>query len=207
MRVFLDNEPIRVDRPTLRSAFGAAIESASGRGRVIIEVVQDGQPVSGELLADPPDEPVDADELHFTSVEPWSMVHEIMHEAAEALEVAAEHQRQASEKILDGETDDAREHINIAVSIWQQVIMALQRSGQLLQLNIEDLRFGDPPSSIAQRVKGLADLLVELNEGAARADWSAISDLLAYDLQEQVGIWHEMLVQLARALRDEHAGA
>lgn len=207
MRVYLDNEPISVERPTLRSAFGAAIESASGRGRVIIEVLADGNPVAGELLADPPDEPIDGEELRFTSVEPWSMVHEIMHEAAEALDVACEHQRRASERILDGELDDAREHVELAISIWQQVVLALQRSGELLELDVERLEVGEPAQSIGERVRGLAGLLQELSRGAEGGDWSGLSDLLAFDLQEQAGIWKEALFSLARALRDEHAGA
>ncbi len=204
MQVFLDNEPLSVTRPTLKSAFGAAIELAQGRGRVIVEVVADGKPVDGPLLADPPDDPLDGGELRFTSVEPWSMVYEIMHESAEALESASEHQRRASEHILDGKLDEAREDIEVAMGIWQQVVMAIQRSGQLLEIDIESLRFGEPPIALGERVKGLANHLTTLTQGAQNEDWSSMSDLLAYELEEEAENWREIVVSLAKAVRDEN---
>lgn len=204
MQVFLDNEPLSVNRPTLKSAFGAAIDQAQGRGRVIVEVVADGHPVAGPLLADPPDDPFEGDELRFTSVEPWSMVYEIMHESAEALEFASEHQRRASEHILDAKLDDAREDIEAAMGVWQQVITAIQRSGQLLDIDIESLKVGDPPVALGERVKGLAGLLTTLTEGVKGEDWSSIGDLLAYELEEESENWREIVVSLAKAVRDEN---
>ncbi len=204
MQVYLDNEPLSVDRLTMRSAFGAAIESARGLGRVIVEVVADGQPVAGTVLADPPDDPLDGDELRFTSVEPWSMVYEIMHESAEALEAASAHQRRASEHLLDSKLDEAREDIDVAMGIWQQVVMAIQRSGQLLDIDIETLEFGDPPTPLGERVKGLAQLLTTLTQGAQNEDWSSLGDLLAYELEEEAENWREIVVSLAKAVRDEN---
>lgn len=203
MQVFLDNEPLSVNRPTLKSAFGAAIDLAQGRGRVIVEVVADGRPVAGPLLADPPDDPLEGDELRFTSVEPWSMVYEIMHESAEALESASEHQRRASEHILDAKLDEAREDIEAAMGVWQQVITAIQRSGQLLDIDIESLKVGDPPIALGERVKGLARLLTTLTQGVKGEDWSSIGDLLAYELEEESENWREIVVSLAKAVRDE----
>ena len=204
MQVFLDNEPLSVNRQTMKSAFGAAIESARGLGRVIVEVVADGQPFAGTVLVDPPDDPLDGDELRFTSVEPWSTVYEIMHESAEALETASEHQRRASEHLLDGKLDEARDDIDVAMGIWQQVVMAIQRSGQLLDIDIETLEFGDPPVTLGEKVKGLAELLTTLTQGAQNEDWSSLGDLLAYELEEEAENWREIVVSLAKAVRDEN---
>ncbi len=202
MNVFLDGHPLRTPRPTLAGAFEAAIEATRPTGRVIIEVKADGLPLADDLVASPPDSAADHAELRFTSADPRQLVKVTLMDAADALGTAQADQLAAADLINSGQTGPALEHLRAALSTWQAVQDVLDRSTQLLGLNLSTLGGAaipglDPEEGFTPALESLTTHLSSVRTGLAAQDWSALSDTIGYDLDAQVGVWKRLLTGLA----------
>lgn len=197
MKVFLDEQQIEVKRPSLRAAMSTAIGLANGAGRVVIEVYADGEPLPSHLLDEPSDEPLHYDELRFTSAIPSVMVQQILLDAADALDRVREDQESAASQIQEGRLSDARRSLEQVVSLWQLVVLAVQRGGALLDRDLTAIKAGDPPTPIADRIGTLRTDLESLAAALGDEDWSALSDALEDDMGVQVEDWQDALKIMA----------
>lgn len=205
MQVYLDGEQILSGRGTLRDIVESAITRAHDRGRVIIEVEADGSPVPGELLADPPDEPLEAGEIRFTSAEPRLMVRETLLQAVDALDHVERWQREAGGQISAGRLAEARESLEPALTTWRHVMLAIERSGTLLGIDVESVAAASGGRTVAEAVSELSDHLRELRRALEDQDVSMIADLLEDELNEQAHRWRNMLRALAEHVQREGA--
>jgi hypothetical protein len=199
MRAFLDDQSLTTDRPTLAAALRAAAQQAQRQGRVVVEVTIDGQPAGDELLDHPPDEPTAA-EVRLVSIDPRQLVRETLGDCVEALSAANDDQLGAAELIQTARMDEALEPLGCAMGTWQAVRDALERSLALLRSEAVQV---DPRMDAAQieaLVSGLAVRLEEIRAALSREDWSALADVLAYDMPGEVEHWKLALAELAKRL-------
>jgi len=211
VNVFLDGHPLRAPRPTLAGAFEAAVEATRPAGRVIIEVKGDGLPLADDLVASPPEVAAGIAELRFTSADPRQLVRVTLLDAADALSTAQADQLAAADLINSGQTGPALEHLRAALSTWQAVQDVLERSTQLLGLNLAKLDGGtpgaelggapvaglDPEEGFAPALESLTTHLASVRTGLTMQDWSALSDTVGYDLDAQISVWKRLLSGLA----------
>jgi len=201
MDVYLDQQRITIERPTLRAAFDEAIRLSGEAGRVIVEIHADGEPLSGELLSNPPDEMLEAAELRFLTAEPRMMVREILMQAADALDQAQGDQQTAAEQIHKGDLDTARRLLEQAVSLWQMVLLAVQRGGELIEVDLLELEAVGPDGAgagpVRNRVGKLGEDLTEIMRALENEDWSTLSDMLEDEMSSQCGLWRDTLRGLA----------
>ncbi len=203
MKVYLDGQPLAVERATLASGLRAGSEAAQRRGRVVVEVYVDGAMVSDTLLGDPPDEVLGA-EMKLVSVEPRLLVRETLLDAVEALDKAGQEQAEAAEEIQSGRPEGAMLLLQSAIMKWQAVRDAVEKSASLLDIPLSakiSSPTGAADRNLSQVVDGLAVSLTEVRRTLEADDWSGLADLLAYDMATQVKDWQEMLRSLADGLR------
>lgn len=200
MQVYLDGQPLVVERATLASGLRAASEAAQQRGRVVVEVYVDGNLVSDTILSDPPDEVLGA-EMKLVSVEPRLLVRETLLDAAEALDKAGQEQSDAADEIQSGRVEGAMPLLQSAILKWQAVRDAVEKSASLLDIPLESRIEGPGDRNLGQVVDGLATSLTEVRRSLESEDWSGLADLLAYDMADQVKSWQDMLRSLADSLR------
>jgi hypothetical protein len=202
MRVFLDGQPLQLERATMASALHAASDAAQARGRVVVEVKVDGAIVSDTILSDPPDEALGS-EMKIISVEPRLLVRETLLDAVEALDRAGQEQTDAAGEIQSGRVENAMPLLQSAILKWQAVRDAVEKSASLLDIPLES-RIAGPGGgerNLGQVVEGLAASLTQVRRALESEDWSGLADLLAYDMCEQIQSWQEMLRSLADGLR------
>jgi hypothetical protein len=203
MRVFLDGQPLALERATLASALHAASDVAQARGRVVVEVKVDGTIVSDTILSDPPDEALGS-EMKIISVEPHLLVRETLLDAVEALDRAGQEQTDAAGEIQSGRVETAMPLLQSAILKWQAVRDAVEKSASLLDIPLDSHISGPEGAgerNLGQVVEGLASSLTEVRRALEAEDWSGLADLLAYDMSEQIRSWQEMLRSLAEGLR------
>jgi len=197
LTAFLDGQPLELSRPTLLGAFERAVERAESAGRIVVEVQGDGSPLPEKMLAEPPDSDSGYSEVRFVSAEPRAMVRSILHDASDALDQLGDDQRQASEDIHAGRLDEARSGLERVTAVWQAVVMGVQHSAQLLDLDLNGVRVGDPPASFADHVGQLEGRLRELIAMLTNEDWSALADALEDEFVELAERWVGLLRALA----------
>lgn len=200
MHAFLDDQPLPVAQPTLHAAVRAAVEKAAAAGRVIVEVHADGRRLPDELIVSPPDEAVGG-ELRFTSAHPRELVRTVLRDAAGALGNVLPIQRQCAEALQVGRQQDALAQLTEVIQTWQAIREALDSSVQLLGVPLE--RFsasaGGGPD-LAALDTALIGRLKEIDRALRSQDWSALADVLAYDMGDEAERWQVLLTGAADRL-------
>lgn len=201
MQLFLDGAPLDPPaEPTLAAALDAAQRRAGGR--LVVQALADGIPVPAEELADPPDITPYADRLDLTTAEPAELAADSLDTAAETLERSIEQHTTTAHALQDGDVDGAFAHLTTLLTAWQQAIRAVELSGQIPGLDLEELwRSGQVEAGAAT----LRERLRELAQAVQSHDWPGVADTIELDLVPAARQWGRALrdgAQLARAATD-----
>ena len=200
MQVLLDGHPVRSQRESLAAAFSAGVEAAQAKGRIIVEVRFDGEPVSHETLASITDGPTTVREVRFTSAHPADTVREAFADVGATLDAIRANQTAAGEHLQAGRLDASLPHIDAAVKAWQVVRDTLVQGSALAGLDLGSLAHPDSTSTIDQAATDLARHLRAINDSLRKKDLVETADLLLYDLNEQAQHWRTMLEGVSSAL-------
>ncbi|MEZ6242235.1 MAG: hypothetical protein R3B57_04260 [Phycisphaerales bacterium] len=201
MIVYLDDERIEPEAPTLWAAIDLARRTAHERGRVIIEVKGDGDPLDADTIDDADGSDVGFAELRLVSTAPGPMAREILLEACDTLDRARLDQSRAAELIQSGAIADALDPMQSALEAWslvREVVDKIQALTGISPVGVHvSVRGGQFTGG--ECVASLTAALAQLRAAVRASDWSALSDLLAYDLDEQADRWRAMLAALAES--------
>ncbi|MCC6660806.1 MAG: hypothetical protein IT437_07965 [Phycisphaerales bacterium] len=191
-RVYLDGRPLPVERDTLGAGLRAAADEAHRHGRIIVEATAGGAPIAEPMLEDPPDTPFDGD-LRFVSVEPRDLARSTLQDAKGALEQARRAQEMGAELIGAGRPEESLKPLGEAIEVWRIVRDAVQKSVAIAPT-------GAGQVGLDELVTTLGATLTEIKRSLTVQDWQALSDALAYDMDEQVDRWQSLLAHMAQEL-------
>ncbi len=203
MQTFLDNKQLSPDHATFAAALQAAADEAARTGRVIVEALLDGSAVADDILERPPHEPLGS-ELRLISVEPRTLVRVTLMDAADALDTARQEQQRSAELIQSGKVEEALAPLSGAIQTWQAVRDAVEKSAALLRMPLDSIALPGGASgtdTLIEMIGSLAGRLEEVKRSLAAEDWSALADVLAYDLGDQANRWKTVLVSLSDSLK------
>ncbi len=200
MKATLDGQPLTIDRPSLAAALEAGVANARERGRIIVEVLLDGEPLHGEALGQPSDEAIDAQHVEMTSTDPTSLVRVTLFDAADAMDSAQDEHAACAEMIHRGDIRAAMGALGQLLSTWQAVREAVAQGGAAV---------GQPLSSYAaegsldKRTESLSKQLDDLKRAVGNDDLSTVADLLEDDLRAEAGLWADTLRQIAEGMKPD----
>lgn len=200
MRVYLDNDSVPIATPTLAAALAAVRESAEKSGRVVVEVLRDGQVVPQSLLESPTDVEEPEVELRCASADPRRLVADSLRQAGVELAAARGIHTSAADAIQTGRLDDAMPHLSSAMEVWTRVYRVVIDGSSLVGLDLSTDVQGRP---VSQSVQGLAGRLTEIKRSLQAQDWSGLADTLAYDLPDEAARWQVILNTLADRVAGE----
>ncbi len=208
MIVYLDDVRLEPETPTLADAIELARRAALEHGRVIIEIKGDGAAVAADLLDNPEAHDASFNELRLVSTPPGPMAREILLEARDTLDSARLDQSTAAELIQTGSLADALDPLQSALEAWSlvrevvdkiQALTGIDPAGVVVEARGER-------STGASCVVALTKALADLRAALRASDWSALADLLAYDLDEQADRWQAMLAAMAEPPAEATSG-
>ncbi len=201
MRVLLDDHPL-AEAPTFASALRLAMDHASRLGRILVELSLDGQRVHDALLSNPPERSL-GDELRAQSADPKALVVQTLHQAAQVLADLAPQQAEAGRLIQRGKTEEAVPKLEAIITSWQHAQQAVQQGVALLDLPVESIVTSDPAGrrqTFAETVASLSSRLSELARTFQARDWSAVADVLIYDLGDDANRWQRLIGAIIQRL-------
>lgn len=202
MRVFLDDRPLSVPRPTLAAAMAAGRSAAEQKHRVIVEAKLNGVAVHDDQLENPPDTDLGDGELRFLTADPSALVATTMHEIADALDAARGTQEAAARAFQRGELSDAFAQLSGALGVWDAVRQGVEQGPALLGRKLSDLRVqtepDGTPESVEMHLGELAARLGGLRTALQAQDWSTIADELEGEFVPAARRWSGILRELAR---------
>ncbi len=197
MRVMLDDRVCPVDADTVGEAVAAAASRAQESGRLVVEVVVDGeqweQPDPAAL------HPADrtAKLVSITSADATELVSEALGEAADVLVEAGDLQKQAGELLQRGEDEPAMSKLADAVACWLSVQQAVSMSIDVMQS--QDVPLPEE-SKLESSVSELGTHLEMVRDCLRHRDSLGLSDALLYDLPQAAERWSELLGVLRGAI-------
>jgi len=201
MRVMLDDKPLSVDPPTVARAIAAARDAAAADGRIVVEVLADGDPIDGALLDSPPDDDQGIGELRMTAADLGSFVSVTLTDAADALRASNTDRAATADAIDQGRLNDAGAALGGLLGVWAMARDVLDKSGQLLGIDPSSVSLPDPEGGTitgASCIDGLVRVLGEVKGAVSDEDWSHVSDLLHDEMDEQARQWEMLLRALAQ---------
>lgn len=195
MRVVLDENVCSIDAESVNQAIAAASSLVEEQGRMIVEVVIDGQRWTGEdcpvLEAALPS----TQEIRLTSADPIELIDQTFSDAIALLDDADQLQRSAGELLQTGQMRAGMEPLSQALTIWTSVQQALSMGAELAEVDLDQFhsRAGQPAAAAIQELEAHLRLI---QEALKSRDIVALSDTLLFELPAIVEQWRELLADL-----------
>lgn len=202
MQVYLDDKPLKPEA-TFADGIRAAVDEAAKSERVVIEAYLDGSAVSDAILESPPEEDLGR-ELRLTSVNPRSLVGATLADAAGALEAAEADQRRCAELIQAGSVEEALAPLSSVIQTWQAVREAVEKSAAITRVSLEDMVAPGGASGtdrVVNAITSLTSRLEEIKRCLGNQDWSALADVIGYDMSEESQRWRRLLGEMSERFR------
>ncbi len=193
MRTYLDGELLDPPVSTLGEALAAARDRAAGR--LVVEVLADDQPIPSEHLEDPPRTSPYADVLRVTTAAASSLVKLALLDAAAMITEVRPRQIEAAQLLQSGRTPDAMDALREILEAWNSAHLAVQLADE--SRTIESGAAVEAAAMLQESTANLTRLLNDVKTRLAMKDWSALADVLEYDLSEHADRWSELLGTLA----------
>jgi hypothetical protein len=205
IKLVMDGQTLADDVAGVAQAIDIARDQAAALGRLIIEVKADGQPAEA-LLDSMPEDTAGVGELGVTTADKGAFLTETLHEAKDALERVRIDQKQAADMIDQGQIQDAIGELGRVMEGWQAVRTVVDQGAALMGIDLHAFDHGGVPA--AETVSGFAADLVGLRDAVNTEDWSALGDVLGFDLEERARSWNGLLdaLILRAGRKDEGVG-
>ena len=203
MRVVIDEQVTDMQPGSVAEAISEAAANAEQNGRMIVEVIVDGERWNNEQLNSPEAANTEAQEIRLESAEPRQLVAGTFADAAEALLQADDLQQQAANDIQSGQNEPAMEKLNEAISIWMSVRQAVAQGSQLVGLDLENITVEGTP--VLESVEGLNEHLRQMRDALTNNDLVNVSDTLLYELPDTVRQWRSILTDLQQRVQESAA--
>lgn len=201
MKAFLDERSLSVTPPTLAAAFEIARAAAQAEGRVIVDVLINGQRASEDVIDHPSDKPAGDIEFKCITADPCALVSQSLREVASTLDSARSAQEEAAGALQQGRMDEAFALIADIMDVWDSLRRVVDQGPALIGETIHDYPLinaaGQPIDSHAQ-IEQLSTTLQDIKGAVGLQDWSTLADLLSNELDSAADQWVTLLNQMAR---------
>ncbi len=193
MHIWIDDTQLS-DATDINEALDNARLHAESAGRLIIDILVDGQPAPDELYGETPETLGPIQELRFTTADTQSMVNESISTAIDSIDLLKADQVQGAQQIRSGELGDAMDTLRAILEGWQAMRDMVDQITQITDLDIQSVQVGSEPGSVI--VQSLSTALSEVRETLQSEDWSSLGDVIEYDLEELATKWSALLSAL-----------
>ncbi len=197
MHIWIDNTQL-TDAPDLNAALEQARVHAETGGRLIVDILVDGQPAPDEIFDDEPEGLGDINELRFTTADTNELIIETAQTAIESIELLKADLEAGAGQIRAGDLQDSMETMRSILEGWQAMRDIVDQITQIATIDIQTLKVGDQTGS--EIIDSLSKSLSEVRETLQNEDWSSLGDVIEYDLNELAVKWSAMLSALIEAV-------
>jgi len=198
MHIWIDNTQL-TDAPDLNTALEQARVHAESTGRLIIDILVDGQPAPDEIFDDEPQGLGDINELRFTTADTNELVIETAQTAIDSIDLLKADQEEGAKLIRAGDITDSMETLRSVLEGWQAVRDIVDQIAQLTEIDIPTLQVGHEKGS--EIIESLSKSLAEVRETLQNEDWSSLGDVIEYDLNELAVKWSALLSALIQGIK------
>jgi hypothetical protein len=191
MDVFVDDEPAELTGENLEALLAAARHHLADGGRVVVDVLVDGQALTEQQLEQPDQLATNGKEVRLYTAHPGELAVDTLKQVKQRLGELAEIHQQAADLLQQDQASEGFQQVAQGVEIWLQTQQAVQHSAELLRLDLANMTVDQQPATevtahLADQLRGLKDML-------ENGDTVALADALAYEWPETVQQWDRLV--------------
>ena len=199
MSIYLDDEPIQLDGQDLAALLAAANDHAALSGRMVVQVLVDGQPITADDLQQAADVGVLDREIRLYTAQPAELAGEALEQARDHLGQARELQAQAAELLQQDDASDALRKVADLIDIWLQTQQAVLQTTTLMRIDLDQLTVQDEP--VPALIEQMIDRLKEMKQAITDRDTVALADTLEYEWPQLAQRWDDLITVLIQRVR------
>lgn len=201
--IHIDDQPTTIKPASMRELLAAARDQLATDGRVVVEVIVNGEAITGPALED--DRPTDADhDIRVYSARPGELVVGVLEGVREELAKSLEMQKQAAELLQQDDPAPAMGLIRQSIDGWLQAQRAVGQSAQLLQLDLESIKIEG--QSVLARMTELITSLTEVKDAVVANDFVALADAMQYEWPGITERWDAALGAIVKHVENDPSG-
>jgi hypothetical protein len=188
MDIYLDHDPFDTEAATLGDILQAAGERLQPTGRIVVEIRLDGEAIPEDQLDDLAARPPQGQELQLITADPIELCTMTLTQVKSALEHNRSIARHAAELLSADEPGQAMDLIRQCLTVWQQAEQAVRTSAQVAGVSLDEITIDG-----AEPIPDLARKLQQVREQLQSSDWVGLSDTLAFELDDSVNQWTQLI--------------
>lgn len=194
MAIYLDDKPVQISGESLADILQDTQSRLAPTGRIVVEVLVDGESVVGQALESRADETITDREVRMTTAAPAELAREALAQARDRLNDAREARAKAADAFQEDRQRDALMQLGAMIEVWQQVQQTVLSVAQLIELDLDAFNVEDQP--VTQLVDSLVEQLHQLRDGIQGGDIIALGDTLAYEWSTTIEKWDALIVAM-----------
>jgi len=191
MPIFLDDQPLDAPGPTLGDALTQAQANLADAGRIVVEVVVDGETLAGQPLDARLGEDVSAAEVRLVSALPAELATEALAGVRAQLGEARLLQAEAADLLQRDRVSDGLEKVTEAINAWLNTQQAVLQSATVLGVDLDTFEVAG--HELTDSVHELVGQLKELRDMITAGDMVGLADTLAYEWPGITDRWDAFL--------------
>jgi len=204
--IYIDDQPVTLPGPSLKELLDAARArlandqgaTHTGPGRVVVEILLDGEKLDPDTLAARGAEDMSGREIRLNTADPARLAVDTLEQVRGRLADAATAQKQAATLLQQDQAQAGYELVGGSVAGWLQVQQAVLHTAMLLGINLDQLKVGGQPAhAVTQRS---LEQLETVKEHLQAQDPVGLADSLAYEWPELTDQWFELIDTLIETI-------
>lgn len=193
MSVVVDDCPLQVDVLGLKTV-GQVLHHITRDNRLVVQVLIDGQAPDLSRLSTIKQSSVEGKTIFIETAEPRRMAAEVLAEVAAHLDQADSLKSESAELLQQGNHSKAMEKLGGCFTIWQHAQESVQKTAQLLRLDLSTLRV--EARSLTEVLDDFRLQLKQIKQALENRDFVTLSDMLVYETTETSSQWRAALATL-----------
>lgn len=198
MHIWIDNTQL-ADAQDLTAAMDMARNHADTTGRLIVDILVDGQPAPDEIFEEEPEGLGTINELRFTTADTNALLIETTETAIDSIELLKTDQEAGVQQIRAGDLEDSMQTLRSIMEGWTAMRDIVDQITQIANMELSTLKVDDQLGS--EIVDSLSKSLAEVRETLQNEDWSSLGDVIEYDLGELATKWSALLFALIQGVK------
>jgi hypothetical protein len=190
MNIWIDDTQLEA-ATDLDTALEQARLHAESQGRLIVDILVDGQPATDALFDEDASDLPPISELRFTTANTAALVNDTIDTAIESIDLLKADQQAGAQQIREGDMDNAMQSLRAIMEGWQAMRDIVDQIAQITNLDINTLAVGGQHA--IEIVNKLSKSLEDVRETLKNEDWSLLGDTIEYDLNELADQWSTLL--------------
>ncbi len=190
MNIWIDDTQIE-QTDDLDTALETARLHAESQGRLIVDILVNGQPATDAFFEESMENLPPITDLHFTTADTASLVSDTIETAIESIALLKADQQAGAQQLREDDMDNAMQTLRAIMEGWQAMRDIVDQITQITDLDINTLTVDQQPAT--QIVEKLSKSLGDVRETLKNEDWSLLGDVIEYDLNELADQWSSLL--------------